>query len=234
MTDLVEATMPEPVQDEGSSGRHILWIVLAGFGIVMTGGAIAGYLAEHQSQGGGPLRTAGIIAMTVFAGIIVGLAYAIWRSVKALRVKALSLDAGNLTRRERLNRNIVLACALLGAAFGAVLMATGSFDVTDPEASAFSAFSNGSLPAPVAMVAVFFWGGVMPVVAWFWHTRAIDEQEERAYRDGGYYAAYAYLILAPVWWLLWRGGLLPEPNGVAIFMAFAFIWSAVWFWKKYR
>ena len=33
---------------------------------------------------------------------------------------------------------------------------------------------------------------------------------------------------------LWRGGLLPEPNGTLIFCLFAIIWTAVWFWKKYR
>ena len=229
MTDLVEATMPEPMQDEGSNGRRVMWIILSGLGIAMTGGAIAGYLAEHQAQGGGSLGTSGTIAMAVFAALIIGLGYAIWRNVKTLR-----LDGAELTRRERLNRNILVACLLMGAAFGAVLSAVGSIDVTKPEASAFSVFSDGSLPAPVAMVAVFFWGVVMPVVAWFWHTRAIDEQEASAYRDGGYYAAYAYLILAPVWWILWRGGFLPEPDQVSIFFAFVFIWLAVWFWKKYR
>ena len=64
--------------------------------------------------------------------------------------------------------------------------------------------------------------------------RAIDEQEASAYRDGGYYAAYALLIGAPTWWMLWRGSFVPEPDGVAIFMLFALIWTAVWFWKKYR
>jgi hypothetical protein len=74
----------------------------------------------------------------------------------------------------------------------------------------------------------------MPVVLWFWHTRAIDEQEANAYKDGGYYAAYAFLMLTPLWWLLWRGGLLPEPNGFAIYMAFSLVWTIVWLWKKYR
>ena len=228
MTDLTEVRMTR-FEDEGSNGRRVLWMTVAGLGIVMTAGAIAGYLAEHQAQGGGSLGTVGVIVMAVFAAIICGLSFAIWRNIRALK-----RDGDDLTRRERLNRNITLACTLLGAATGAVLMASGSFDVTEPEAGAFSVFSGSAIPRPLAIVAVFLWGGVMPVVAWFWHTRAIDEQEASAYRDGGYYAAYAYLILAPVWWILWRGGFLPEPDQVSIFFAFAFIWSAVWFWKKYR
>jgi hypothetical protein len=230
MMDLTEAKMAKLDDDgNGSNGRRILWMVASGLGIVITAGAVAGYLAEHQAQGGGSLDTVGIIAMAVFAAIIIGLGYAIWRNVRALK-----LDGDALTRRERLNRNIMLGCMMLGATIGAVLAATGNLDMTDSAISPLSIFGDGPMPISIVLLLVFAWGVVMPVVAWFWHTRAIDEQEASAYRDGGYYAAYAYLILAPVWWLLWRGGLLPEPNGVAIFCAFAFIWSAVWFWKKYH
>jgi hypothetical protein len=229
MMDLTESIMVEPVNEQGSNTRRILWMMLSGLGIVMMAGAVAGYLAEHQAQGGGPLGAAGMIVMAVFAAIIIGLGYAIWRNGRALK-----LDGDELTRRERLNRNIMVGCMALGAVMGGGLAATGNLDIADPASGALSIFDDGRMSAAAALLIVFLWAVIMPVVAWFWHTRAIDEQEASAYRDGGYYAAYAYLVLAPVWWLLWRGGLLPEPNGVAIFMAFAFIWSAVWFWKKYR
>lgn len=229
MMDLTESIMVEPVNEQGSNTRRILWIMLSGLGIVMTAGAVAGYLAEHQAQGGGPLGAAGMIVMAVFAAIIIGLGYVIWRNGRALK-----LDGDELTRRERLNRNIMIGCMALGAVMGGGLAATGNLDIADPASGALSIFDDGRMSAAAALLIVFLWAVIIPVVAWFWHTRAIDEQEASAYRDGGYYAAYAFLILAPVWWLLWRGGLLPEPNGVAIFMAFAFIWSAVWFWKKYR
>lgn len=229
MMDLTESIMVEPVNEQGSNTRRILWMMLSGLGIVMMAGAVAGYLAEHQAQGGGPLGAAGMIVMAVFAAIIIGLGYAIWRNGRALK-----LDGDDLTRRERLNRNIMIGCMALGAVMGGGLAATGNLDIADPASGALSIFDDGRMSAAAALLIVFLWAVVMPMVAWFWHTRAIDEQEASAYRDGGYYAAYAFLILAPVWWLLWRGGLLPEPNGVAIFMAFAFIWSAVWFWKKYR
>jgi hypothetical protein len=61
----------------------------------------------------------------------------------------------------------------------------------------------------------------------------MSRKQAPATRDGGYYAAYAFLVGTPTWWVLWRGGLAPEPNGVAIFMLFSLIWSAVWLWKKY-
>lgn len=228
MTNLTEATMPE-IDNEGTNGRRILWITMAGIGIVLTAGAVAGYLAEHKTQGGGPLETAGVVAMVVFAAIITGLGYTIWRNARTLKFRG-----DDLTRREKLNRNIMLGCVLLGAATGAGLATTGNLNMDGPGGDPFPMIVDGPIPTSVALLLFFVWAVIMPVVAWFWHTRAIDELEASAYRDGGYYAAYAYLVLAPAWWLLWRGGLLPEPSGIAIFCAFAFIWTAVWFWKKYR
>lgn len=229
MTNLTEARMTEPVREQGSNGRRILWLVVSALGMVMTAGAIVGYLAQHQSQGGGPLGNPGIIVMAVFGAIIIGLGFAIWRNAAALK-----REEDGLTRRERLNRNIMIGCLALGAVMGGILAATGNLDIADRESSAFAIFDDSPIPTIAALFIAFVWAGAMPVVTWFWHTRAIDEQEASAYRDGGYYAAYAYLFLAPTWWLLWRGGLLPEPNGVTIFTAFSLIWLAIWFWKKYR
>lgn len=229
MTDLTEFNMAEPIDDDASGGRRIMWMMISGLGIVVTGGAIAGFLAEQQAQAGRSLGTTGIIAISVFGAIIVGLVYAIWHNGRLL-----SRDSGDLTRRERLNRNIIIGCMALGAVMGGMLAVTGNLDVTDRASGAPALFDDSPIPTIAALCIAFFWAVAMPVIAWFWHTRAIDEQEASAYRDGGYYSAYAYLILAPTWWLLWRGGLLPKPNGVAIFLAFTSIWTVVWFWKKYR
>jgi hypothetical protein len=228
MTDLMEAEMTK-LEEQGSNGRTVLWIMLVGFGIVMTAGAIAGFVGEHRAQGDRAFSDFAIGFIAGLAMVMAALAIAFWRHAKKL------IASGELmTRREKLNRNIILVCGLLGGVMGAVMAATGFLNAPDKSVDPFSTLFEGQMPAAAALSLVFIWGLVMPVVAWFWHTRAIDEQEASAYRDGGYYAAYAYLILAPVWWLLWRGGLLPEPNGVAIFLTFSLIWSVVWFWKKYH
>ena len=221
MTDLVEARMGK-LENEGSGGRNILWMVVASIGIVMTLGAIAGFMGEHRSDGGGVLAG--------FGAIIAGLSYAIWRNVKKLK------SSGEpMTKREKLNRNIIIGLGLLGGIMGAMLSSSSIGNMPDNGPGSLSAiFSSGPIPLTVVIPFVFVWVVIMPVVAWFWHTRAIDEQEASAYRDGGYYAAYAFLILAPLWWVLWRGGFVPEPDGVAIYLIFSLIWSAIWFWKKYR
>ncbi len=228
MTNFMEAPMAK-VENEGSNGRRVLWMTVAGIGIVFTAGAIAGFMSEHQADDGGAMGGFALAVIGGFFAIIAGLAYAIWRNAKKLKA-----SGEPMSKREKLNRNIILACGFLGGVMGAVVAMTGIANIPDNGADPLSILLTGPMPVAVILPLVFFWGVIMPVIAWFWHTRAIDEQEASAYRDGGYYAAYAYLILAPVWWLLWRGGLLPEPDGVAIFLTFSLVWSAVWFWKKYR
>lgn len=228
MMSLMEAPMPDSEDIAPSNGRRIMWIILSGLGIAMVGGAVAGYMAEHNAQGGGPLGTADVAVFTVFAALIAGLGYAIWTNSRKLR-------ASNepLTRREKLNRNILLGCCIGGGVVGALISLNSALTAT-PDSNAIDLFVSSSISPIVALFLAFIWGIIMPVIAWVWHKRAIDEQEASAYRDGGYYAAYAYLVGAPTWWLLWRGGLVPEPDGVAIFMLFTIIWCAVWYWKKYR
>ena len=228
MTDLTEARMAK-LEDDGSNSRSFLWIALAGLGIVMVAGAIAGFMGEFEEDGGSWSSGFALGVLGGFGAIIVGLAYTIWRNANKLKA-----GGEPTTKREKLNRNIVLACGLLGGVMGVIMAATGIANTPAESADPLSHLFSGPLPVAVVLPLAFFWAVIMPVIAWFWHTRAIDEQEASAYRDGGYYAAYAFLILAPVWWLLWRGSLLPEPDGIAIYLIFSLIWSAVWFWKKYR
>jgi hypothetical protein len=166
--------------------------------------------------------------LCVCAAIIIGLAYAIWRNVGKMKA-----SNEGLTRREKLNRNMTYGFVLVGGAIG-LLLKFYDTSVGNLDTGALPIFSDNPVPPVMALMLVFFWAVIMPIIAWFWHKRAIDEQEASAYRDGGYYAAYAFLIGVPMWWMLWRGGFAPEPDGVAIFMLFASLWTAVWFWKKYR
>ena len=228
MTNLKERTMTDADEMANNNGRRMLWVIVSGLGIMMTAGAVAGYLAAHEAQGGGALGTAGIVTLCVCAAIITGLAFAIWRNVSKMKA-----SNEGLTRREKLNRNMIYGFVLVGGAIG-LLPAFYDTSVGNSDTGPALILADSPMPPVVALMLVFFWAVIMPIIAWFWHKRAIDEQEASAYRDGGYYAAYAFMIGAPMWWILWRGGFAPEPDGVAIFMLFASLWTAVWFWKKYR
>lgn len=228
MTNLKETNMIDRDEIAGSNGRRFIWIIVSGLGIVMTAGAVAGFLAAHEAHGGGAIGIAGILTLCAFATIIIGLAFAIWRNVSKMKA-----SNEGLTRREKLNRNMIYGLGLAGGAIG-LLLAFYDTRVVTSDAGALPIFTDSPMPPVIALMLIFFWTVIMPIVAWFWHKRAIDEQEASAYRDGGYYAAYAFFIGAPTWWILWRGGFVPEPDGVAIFMLFVSIWTIVWFWKKYR
>lgn len=224
MTNLTEPRMVEPMDDDASGGRSIMWMMLSSLGIVMTAGAIAGYLAEHQSQGGGPLGTTGIIVLGVFAAIIAGLSYAIWRNGSKMKDRN-----GRLPRREKLNQRIMVFYALLGGAIAIALMASSTAEYGDP-----TVFSEAPIKPWVAILLALVVGVGMPILSVYWHNRVIDEQEADAYRSGALIAIYAFWIGAPVWWLLWRGGLVPAPDGITIYFITTFTALIVWFWKKYR
>nr|WP_315457290.1 hypothetical protein [uncultured Sphingorhabdus sp.] len=229
MTNLTEAPMAQHDEDTPSNGKRILWIIGASLGLVMTAGAITGFLSQMKVQGDDSLNGAAVAVLITFAAIIIGLAYVIWNLLTKMR-----LSGEKVPRRERLNRNIILACGGIGGVVGIAIAATGIANAPNNGTDPFSSLLTGPIPLNIVVPLIFVWGVIMPMVAWFWHTRVIDEQEANAYKDGGYYAGYAFLMLTPLWWLLWRGGLVSEPNGVAIYFTFSIVWSVVWFWKKYR
>lgn len=229
MTNLTESAMFDADEKAGNNNQRILWMILCGVGIIMILGAIAGFLSAHSAEGGGPLNLAGYAILSVFISITLILAFTIWKLLQLVKQ-----SGERVPRREKLNRNIIVACGGLGGIMGLAIAASGISNISEQGADPFVALLAGPLPLIIVVPLIFVWGVIMPVVAWFWHTRVIDEQEANAYRDGGYYAGYAFLMLTPLWWLLWRGGLVPEPDGVAIYLTFSLVWTAVWFWKKYR
>lgn len=135
-------------------------------------------------------------------------------------------DAEPLTKKEALNRNIMLSCLFLGGVIGAggAIMSNG-----EP----FDLFGDSPVPVTAAIIFALLWGIVVPVIAIFWHRRAVDEQEAHAYKEGAFYALYFYAIIWPIWSILWRGGLLPEPGDGEIYFATLTIWLVIWGWKKY-
>ena len=135
-----------------------------------------------------------------------------------------------LTKKERLNRNLLMACVVLGAVMGLVMGLVESRDSSED----MSMFSNSPLPTGVALAFGFVWIVIVPAIGWYWHRYAVDEQERHAYREGAYYAFYAYGFGAPLWWLLWRGGLVSEPDGIVIYYITIGVCGVVWLWKKYR
>lgn len=64
--------------------------------------------------------------------------------------------------------------------------------------------------------------------------RRIDEVERQHSQVAGACAAYAVLVAYPVWYLLWKGQLVPEPSHVVLFLALYAIVSVTYLYRKFR
>jgi hypothetical protein len=224
MLNSMEAKMTDHDEVENANGRPAIWMMLAGLGIVMTGGAVVGYFSEMSSSGEDPLSARGIIALAIFIAVIGGLAYAIWRNAHKIRA-----SGEPLSRREKLNNWILVGSGLLGGIIAMILSMSGTASDQNPDV-----FSSAPISTTVALPLAFTVGVLLPLLSWYWHKKVVDEQEEAAYRTGTLFAMYAFWTVAPVWWLLWRGGMLPAPDGVALYLMTIFVALTIWFWKKYR
>jgi hypothetical protein len=132
-----------------------------------------------------------------------------------------------LTRKERINRNILIGCGVAGGLIGAALIANAG------HIQGASNVLNAPMSAPLALGLVFVWTVLLPIVAVYWH-RIIDEQEASAFKDGALWSGYAFIIGAPAWWALAKAGLVAAPDAMICVAVVSYIWSGVWLWKKYR
>jgi hypothetical protein len=211
--------------DEGSgNGRRKIWGMLAAVGIIMTGGAVAGFLGQHEADGGGPLAPTGVAVLAAFFLIIAGLVYVIWRQARLIR-----LSGEMQTSREKRSNLIIIACGVIGGLLGLGLVVGSDLGGGPPDV-----FSNAPIAPAFAIGLALVVGILMPVISWYWHNRVIDELEADAYRSAALIAIYTYWTISPTWWLLWRGGLVAAPDGIAIYMITIFTALFIWFWKKYR
>lgn len=210
--------------DEAEGGGGLRqWLGLIGaslFAILMLG-VVAGYATASIEQG-----------FTLVDGLILAamLAATIGVAVLAYRLaRPLFGPNTHVPARERKSLQLLIGSFVLGLLMAVIMAIAGP---SGPDA-ATSILSNRPIDPILALVLCAIILFVVPFGSWQWH-RIVDEHERDAYRMGAVAAAYVFLIGAPTWWFLWRGGWLPAPNGIIIFYAFCLTFAAVWLWKKYR
>jgi len=206
-------------------GRIVL-VAFAACGTLMGAGAITGFLAARQ-QAGDTISARDVAILGGMALFVLACLYAGWRSVRALRMAGAAF--GPPTPREGRYRAVMLLAGLTGAAISLILALQNDTLAGNP-----LELLGGPLSPGIAIVLALLVGVLIPALSIYWHLRAIDEQEAAAYNKGALFAMYAYWIGAPVWWLLWRGGLVAAPDGVAIYLITIAIASITWLWAKYR
>jgi hypothetical protein len=222
--------MTEPqIDSDLNAGGGTVWqwlgLCAAVLGTITMSGVVAGFASKSIEYGWSDFSLRDGVILALIVAITVGLGGLSWR----LGRKLVGPDA-HVPRRERRSRNILLFSCGLGMLIGIILAGSDMMSASDDP---LSVLSDSPIPPALAIGMTMFLVLVMPLLSWQWQ-KSIDEHEREAYQVGAVAAAYMFLILAPAWWLLWRGGLVPEPDGIILYFTFNFTFLIVWFWKKYR
>ncbi|MFC0203158.1 hypothetical protein [Novosphingobium soli] len=137
-----------------------------------------------------------------------------------------------LPRSPRVRRSRVALYASLGISLVVGVLA-GIVAHLEGGASAFGMlFTSAPVSALVALCTAAGWI-VAVAVSVYWHL-TLDEIERAEYEFGATLALYAYVLVAPIWWLAWRGGLVAEPDEIAIYAMVCVIWCIGWAWRRLR
>lgn len=226
MTGTTTAPESRKMAEPRTTAASLLWRWAGIIGLTLAMafllGVGVGFVKGYSDHGGG----LGIKAVAILAALLLALTGCAWLLQRLIRS---ARPEEPLTRKERLNRNILIAAGLLGGVIGMVLALTG----TNGAPAFADVFSDGPLPAGLAIALVVTIGVLVPAISLYWHRHAVDEQESAAYKNGALIALYVYMIGAPVWWFAWRGGFAPEPHGVIIYVATVSVLGIIWIWKKY-
>lgn len=209
--------MANKAQDTPRGEPGILWPAVIVLSTVFLTGVTAGYLSGHSAEGGtglSPLVGGGLI---LFAGIVVMTFY----------LRRFGPFWHSWSLRKRLYMTSVISSALLGF-IAAVLMRSGQSD-----AAANPFFSNSALSPEIAITLALIWG-VGISIAVFIYQGAIDDHERHAYLWAGLAGYYAFIVPAPVWWVLARADLAPPVDAMLLFVLTLVVNAAVWLWLKFR
>lgn len=120
----------------------------------------------------------------------------------------------------------------LAGAFGAIL---GVWMASNQPAGrhGFDILLGGPLSTNFATGASIFWGIGLTISLVIYH-RAIDDHEERAWLWAGLAGWYAFIVPAPVWWVLNRASLAPPTDTMLLFLFSMAVNAIVWLWLKFR
>lgn len=89
------------------------------------------------------------------------------------------------------------------------------------------------IPAEWAIAASAIYLLTITIGTWRYY-KVVDELERHDNRWAMTMALNLYLIGYPIWFMLWKGGLVPEPSHEIIFVVLYLALMAAYGWKKFR
>ncbi|WP_369025276.1 hypothetical protein [Qipengyuania sp. RANM35] len=197
-TDLSDA----PGEVVPGSARYwrnlLLWAV--GLGLFLPFAILPIILARKAD---GPLDWL-VIAAIVIASIFVGRIF--WRTAPDF-----TMGEPRTARGIRM-RWILVGIALLGPLAGYPLIAHRG-----PNGERLDLFSNAALPGSVVLPMLAVWCIAIPLLIFL--VRRNSDDFMRSANDFGFMVGgQLFYFVAPVWWLAWRGGFLPRPDVMILFI----------------
>ncbi|MCB2065069.1 MAG: hypothetical protein KDE15_00345 [Erythrobacter sp.] len=130
------------------------------------------------------------------------------------------------TPRGRKMRSVVGMLVVLGVLVAAPLIIADS-----ATGQSLTLFGNGPVPALAAGAMIAIWGLAVPVMMVI-SRRTSDEVARGAAEFGALVGFQTFGWLAPIWWMGWRGGLLPEPQVMILFAITMIVATLANQWKR--
>ncbi|UOR14918.1 hypothetical protein [Qipengyuania aquimaris] len=101
-----------------------------------------------------------------------------------------------------------------------------------PDGEPLHLFSNSPLPTDAVWPMIALWAIAIPIIAYI--ARRNSDDYTLAANDFGFMlGGYLFYFTAPLWWIGWRGGLLPQPDVMIIFIASFVVINFGNLWKRH-
>ncbi len=133
---------------------------------------------------------------------------------------------GETAARAR-SRRVMLYFVVLAAIGGVIGFVTA---LLEPHHGGL--LSGASIPPAFAIAAAIVTVAAVVIGSLRYH-RAIDEFEQRDNLIAGTWGANVLLGGYPVWLLLWKGGLVPEPQHFIMYLAMLLTTGGVYLYRKF-
>ena len=211
-------TKPDTIdtQEEFSPKRYwthlIIWSACLTFPLIGIG--VIGYAAGYYSETQNPTD---LWTMLIGIPLVLVSGYFLWRTMPDF-----TMGEPDTARGRRIKWTTLGAGALGGLT---------TIPLIDFENGGTFLFSNGSVPTTQAMFAMAMWAVILPVFIVI-HRRNADEVAREA-NDFGFMVGFqSFSVIAPVWWMGWRGGFLTQPDVMILFVSVLIIACLAIIWRR--
>lgn len=199
-------------------GQLVVWSVI--LGLVLSALAVA-VVAVNRLLNGTPEGHEWMLAAGGFA-FTAALAWPLWKYRPDFTMGEPRTPRGNRIRL------VLVAVTILGPA-----MVFPLISYRGPDGSPLDLFANSPLPTQVVWPMIAIWAVGIPALTFF--TRRNLDDYTRAAGDFGFMVGgQLFYFAAPLWWLGWRGGLLPQPDVMILFIATLVVVNCANLWKRYN